>query len=262
MQLIDTHSHLYDTAFDDDRAQAIARAREAGVSHILLPAVDSESHAAMFELVDSDPQLFRPMIGVHPTSVNDNPDYMSELALVEQLLRESPTGRFCAVGEVGLDLYWSRDWAVQQRAVFERHIELALEFNLPLVVHTRDAWEPMLEVLANYRSAGLRGVMHAFSGTYEHYCAVSEVGDFVFGIGGVVTYKRSAVAEVLPRMALSDIVLETDSPYLTPVPFRGKRNESSYVNLVCEFAAQLLGVTAQELAAATTHNAERIFMLK
>lgn len=261
MTLTDTHSHLYDSAFDDDRAQAVARAVDSGVERIMLPAIDSESHEALFALCREYPANCFPMMGLHPTSVNDNPDYMKELELVEKYLAEPPAGieRFYGVGEIGLDLYWSRDWIDRQTEVFERQIELALRHSLPIAVHTRSAWKEMTEVLERYEGNGLRGVMHAFSGSRAQYEKIRRAGEFVFGIGGVVTYKNSDVAEVVADMDMRDIVLETDCPYLTPVPFRGKRNESAYVKYVCAKVAEIKGVPVDDVASVTTTNARRIF---
>ncbi|MDR0510568.1 MAG: TatD family hydrolase [Rikenellaceae bacterium] len=256
MILVDTHTHLYDGAFDDDRAAATARAREAGVVAMLLPAIDSSSHAALFDLARSDGGLFAPMMGLHPTSVGEL--WQRELELVEELLADPPV-RFCAVGEVGLDLHWGRDWFAEQTEAFERQISLAVSYDLPLVIHTRDCWPEMLDVLKRRRSEGLRGVMHAFSGSYDDYLAVKRCGDFLFGVGGVVTYKNSLPAGVVPRMSLSDIVLETDSPYLPPMPFRGQRNESGYLTCIADRVAHLLGVSCEEVAVATSSNAGRMF---
>lgn len=259
MRLTDTHSHIYDEAFDDDRPQVVERARAAVVERIFLPAIDPASHERMFSLCREYPGLFFPMMGLHPTSVNDNPDYIKDLEQVELMLNNPPVERFYAVGEVGLDLYWSRDWEKQQREAFERQIDLAHRYRLPLVIHTREAWAEMTETLLRHRTLGLRGVMHAFSGTYEDYKKVREAGDFAIGVGGPVTYKKSALAEFLHKIPLTDVVLETDAPYLPPVPYRGKRNESAYVALVCEKVAEIYGRTAEEVAEQTTANAERIF---
>lgn len=263
MLLADTHSHLYDTAFDEDRAQTLQRAIDAGVATIMLPAIDSESHDAMFALVRSCAGSCFPMMGLHPTSVNDNPDYLRELELVERYLAAPPEGidRFYAVGEIGLDLYWSKDWFREQVEVFTRQIELALQYDLPIAVHTRSAWCEMAEVLEGYRGRGLRGVMHAFSGSYAQYERIKEVGDFRFGIGGVVTFKNSDVAELVERMPLEDIVLETDCPYLTPVPFRGKRNESAYIKYICAKVAEIKGLPLETVARTTTDNARALFRL-
>lgn len=259
--LIDTHSHLYDTAFDGDRDEALARAAAAGVGKILLPAIDSESHAAQLRMAADNPGICFPMMGLHPTSVNDNPRWEHELELVERYLAEPPCGveRFYGVGEIGLDFYWSAEWKEQQMEAFRRQIELSLKHSLPLAIHTREAWPQMAETLAGYRGRGLRGVMHAFAGEVEHYRTIRECGYFVFGIGGVVTYKNSTLPGVLAKMSPEDIVLETDCPYLTPVPFRGKRNESSYVAYVCDAVAAVLGLEPEAVERITTANAERIF---
>ena len=260
-RIIDTHTHPFDEAFDADRAQTVERALEAGVARMLCPAIDSESHAALFALCDAWPEVCLPMMGLHPTSVNDNPDWRRELARVEEYFSESASRRFYAVGEVGLDLYWSREWYREQEEAFVRQAELSLRCGLPLVVHTREAWPEMLALLRESRGRGLRGVMHAFSGTWEDYEVVCACGDFLFGIGGVVTYKKSAVAEVAARMPLDRMVLETDAPYLPPVPYRGKRNEPAYITRVCEKVAELKGIAPAEVAAATSANACRMFGL-
>lgn len=262
MKLIDTHSHLYAEEFDGDRDQAMLRAAQAGVERLLLPAIDSESHAAMLALCSRYPGRCFPMMGLHPTSVNDNPRWCEELATVEKHLANPPAGGFCAVGEIGLDFYWSRDFTGEQEEAFRRQIELALHYGLPIVVHTRDAWDEMAELIRDYRGRGLRGVFHAFSGTEEHYRLLRSYGDFAFGIGGVVTFKKSPLAEIVRQMALEDIVLETDCPYLTPAPHRGQRNESAYVSYICAEVAEQKGLTAEEAAAVTTANAERMFGLK
>ena len=240
MKLTDTHSHLYDTAFDADREEALARAAAAGVEHLLLPGIDSESHGALFDLCRRHPGQCVPMMGLHPTSVNDNPHWREELALAERYLTAPPEGiaRFCAVGEIGLDYYW---------------------------IHTRAAWDDMCRIIGEEATAAaeagrrLRGVFHAFSEDAVTYRKLKACGDFAFGIGGVVTFRKSKLADTVREMELDDIVLETDCPYLTPAPHRGERNESAYVRFVCEKVAELKGLTPGEVAAATTANAKRIF---
>ena len=263
MELIDTHSHLYEPEFDTDREEALERAAAAGVGRLLLPAIDSASHERLFALCRRHPGRCLPMMGLHPTSVNDNPRWREELATVERLLQYPPEGigRFCAVGEIGLDLYWSRDFRKEQIEAFRRQIEMALRYGLPIAVHTRDAWPETLEVIEDFRGRGLRGVFHAFSDGLETYRALKACGEFVFGIGGVVTYKKSKIAEAVREMELGDLVLETDCPYLTPVPHRGERNESAYVRYVCAKVAELKGLAPEAVAAATTANAERMFSL-
>ena len=261
--LIDTHSHIYDEAFDDDRNEVVERARAEGVERIILPAIDSESNERLFDLCRACGDYVVPLMGLHPTSVNDNPHWREELAEVERLLQAPPHGieRFYGVGEIGLDLYWSRDWQAEQTEAFRAQVELALVHNLPIVVHTRDAWEEMAEVVEAYAGRGLRGILHAYSSDVAMYERLRKCGDFVFGIGGVVTFKKSAVAEVVKHMRLEDLVVETDAPYLTPAPHRGTRNESSYVRFVAAKIAELKGVDYEEVAMQTTMNAKRIFNL-
>lgn len=261
MKLIDTHSHLYAPEFDTDREEALTRAEAEGVGRLLLPAIDSESHERLFDLCRRHPGQCIPMMGLHPTSVNDNPRWREELALVERYLQTPPEGirSFCAVGEIGLDLYWSRDFREQQTEAFRRQIDLALQHGLPIAVHTRDAWPETVALVREYRGKGIRGVFHAFSDGIETYRELKACGDFAFGIGGVVTFKKSKLAEVVRDMDLRDIVLETDCPYLTPAPHRGQRNESAYVRYVCDKVAQIKGLTPEEVARATTANAERMF---
>ena len=261
MKLIDTHSHLYTEEFDTDREETFLRAVDAGVEQMLLPAIDSETHAAMFAFSRSHPDRLTPMMGLHPTSVNDNPRWREELALVEHYLAKKPEGitRWAAVGEIGLDFYWSQDFVKEQLEAFEYQIELSLKYDLPIAVHTRNAWTETRELMRKFKGRGVRGVFHAFADSQESYEDLKTLGNFVFGIGGVVTFKKSNVAEVVRQMSINDIVLETDCPYLTPVPYRGKRNESAYVRYVCEKVAELKGMTADEVGEITSRNARRMF---
>ena len=267
MQLIDTHSHLYAEEFDEDRAEAVERARAQGVERLLLPAIDSESHERLFALASEYPYLCRPMMGLHPTSVNENPRWREELVLVEKYLATPPEGlNFCAVGEIGLDYYWSQDFVAEQREAFISQCRLAARLDLPVAIHTRSAWEDMCEILeqetarAAEQGQRLRGVLHAFSEGADVYRRLKKCGDWLFGIGGVVTFKKSIVAEAVAEMALEDIILETDCPYLTPVPYRGRRNESAYVVYVCEKIAEIKGLTPEEVGRITTANARRMFL--
>lgn len=273
MQLIDTHAHIYAEEFDSDRAEVVARAAEAGVVAMVLPAIDGESNERMFELSRALPNAY-PFIGLHPTSVNDNPRWREELEEVERLLKacngggstapigspERPVERFYGVGEVGLDFYWSGDFVAEQTECFRRQVELAIEYDLPLIVHTRSAWDEMLTLLEDYKGRA-RGVLHAFGEGVQTYERIKALGGFAVGIGGVSTYKKSPLAESIPHIDLEDILLETDSPYLTPVPFRGKRNEPAYVAYVCARVAELKGLTSEEVAEQTTLNARRVLGL-
>jgi TatD DNase family protein len=259
--LIDTHSHIYDEAFDADRREVVERAKAEGVEHIVLPAIDGESNDRLFAMCREYGDYVVPLMGLHPTSVNDNPRWREELAEVERLLENPPQGiaRFYGVGEIGLDLYWSRDWQAEQEEAFRVQLALALKHNLPIVVHTRDAWEEMAKIVEEYAGRGLRGVFHAFSADVAMYERLRRAGDFVFGIGGVVTFKKSVLAEVVGAMRLEDLVVETDAPYLTPVPHRGSRNESAYVRFVAEKIAELKGVAYELVAEQTSKNAKRVF---
>lgn len=267
MILIDTHSHLYAEEFDTDRQEAIDRARERGIKRLLLPAIDSESHQRVFSLAQAEPQLCRPMMGLHPTSVNDNPRWEEELLKVEEYFTTPPEGiRFCAVGEIGLDYYWSNDFVTEQREAFIRQCRLAARLDLPVAIHTRSAWDDMCEILesecsmATERGERLRGVLHAFSEDASVYRRLRSCGDWLFGIGGVVTFKKSSLAAAVAEMDINHIILETDCPYLTPTPHRGKRNESAYVSHICEKVADIKGLTAEDVARITTANAARMFL--
>lgn len=268
MYLIDTHSHIYAEEFDGDLAQALARAREWGVGRLLLPAIDGESYERMFALARAEADFCSPMMGLHPTSVNENPLWREHLKDVERLLDSPPEGiAFCAVGEIGLDYYWSEEFKSEQREAFIEQCRMAVKRDLPVAIHTRAAWDDMCEILqaetarATRQGGRLRGVLHAFSESADVYRRLKASGDWLFGIGGVVTFKKSIVAEAVAEMELADMVLETDCPYLTPVPYRGRRNESAYVKYVCEKVAQIKGVSADEVAEMTSRNAERMFGL-
>lgn len=263
MKLIDTHTHLYEPEFDLDREEVLARAAASGVERMLLPAIDSASHERLFSLCRSHPDRCIPMMGLHPTSINGSPRWRDELALVEAWLQSPPAGigRFCAVGEIGLDLYWSQEYCAEQTEAFRRQIDLSLQYRLPIAVHVRDAWPQTVDLLSEYRGRGVRGILHAYSDGIETYRELKACGEFLFGIGGVVTFKKSRLAEVVRQMELEDIVLETDSPYLTPAPHRGRRNESAFVRYVCEKVAELKGLAPEAVARATTANAERLFGL-
>lgn len=259
--MIDTHSHIYEPEFDADRAEAVVRALDAGVETMLLPAIDAASDERMFAACREFPDAVRPMMGLHPTSVNDNPSWRDELARVERYLLAPPQGigGFCGVGEIGLDFYWSDAFRREQTEAFVAQVELSIKYGLPIAVHTRNAWAEMREIMRTFAGRGVKGVFHAFSDSAECYEELRTLGDFVFGIGGVVTFKKSPLVEVVRRMSIDDMVLETDCPYLTPVPHRGERNESSYVRFVCDKIAEIKGMTSAEVAARTTANAERIF---
>lgn len=258
--MIDTHSHIYAEEFDVDRAEALARAREVGVEMLLLPDIDSESRDRMFDLAKAHPDYCRPMVGLHPTSVNDNPRWREELDMVEALLSNPPM-ELCGVGEIGLDLYWSRDFYREQREVLHAQLELALKYDKAVAIHTRSAYDEMLDAVATYRGRGLRGVFHAYASDADMARKLLKHGDFVFGIGGVVTFKNSGLDRVVAELPTELLILETDCPYLTPVPHRGKRNESSYVEYVCRKVADIHGLATERVDAVTTATARSIFAL-
>ena len=255
MTLVDTHSHLYCEEFDSDREEVIERAEKAGISLILLPAIDKATYERQERLEASRPLLFKQMMGVHPTSIGDNPD--NDLEEAHSLLFAHPD-KYVAVGEIGLDLYWDTSRKEQQIYALGKQIEWAREVNKPVSLHIRNAYQEAFTLLEQKSKGPYRGVMHCFSGTMEDAVHAVEMG-FVLGIGGVVTFKNSSLAEIVRSVPLTSIVLETDAPYLAPTPYRGKRNESSYLALVAEKVAQLKEKSLDTVARVTTDTARRIF---
>ena len=223
--LIDTHSHLFLEEFSDDLPQVMERARQAGVSRIYMPNIDSTTIEPMLSVCADYPDFCYPMIGLHPTSVNES--YRQELSIVRERL-EAPNN-FVAIGEIGLDLYWDKTFLNEQLYVFEKQIEWALEYKLPIVVHSREAFDYIYKVMEPYKNTALTGIFHSFTGNAEEAARLLEFGGFMLGINGVVTFKKSSLPDTLLTVPLERIVLETDSPYLTPAPNRGKRNESANV---------------------------------
>lgn len=253
--IVDTHCHLYLDEFKDDITAVIKRAEAEGVTKFYLPGIDSSEIENMFLLETKFPGKCMAMMGLHPCSVKEN--YLDELAIVKDWLTKR---KFAAVGEIGLDLYWDKTFVVQQYEAFRLQIELSLQYDLPIVIHTRNAMQETIDVVKEFVPAGVKGIFHCFGGTVENANEIIKAG-FFLGIGGVLTYKKSGLAEVLEKIDLKHIVLETDSPYLTPVPFRGKRNESSYLKYVVQKLAEIKNVSIEEVAAVTTANAEKIFGL-
>ena len=253
MKLIDTHCHLYLEEFKADIAEVMSRATAAGVEKIYLPAIDSRETANMFELEKLYPDQCIAMMGLHPCYVKEN--YMAELAHVKNWLSQR---KFAAVGEIGLDFYWDKTFVPQQYEAFGMQIEWALEYELPIVIHCRDAMSETIGFVKKYKGRGLTGIFHCFGGSYEEACEIMDAG-FYLGIGGVLTYKKSGLADVVAKTGIERLVLETDAPYLTPVPFRGKRNESSYLKYVTGKLAEATGKSLEEIAAVTTANAQKIF---
>ncbi len=253
MNLIDTHSHIYTSEFDTDRPQMLERAEKEGVSKIFLPAIDSSSHGQMLRLEEENPGRCFSMMGIHPCSVKEN--YKEELQIARQFLEKRP---FKAVGEIGLDFYWDKTFTDQQYASFHEQIEWALEFELPIVIHSRNSTDECIEVVASHQQGKLRGIFHCFSGDVVQARKAVDLG-FYLGIGGVVTFKNSGLDKVVEQMGLEHLVLETDAPYLAPVPFRGKRNEPSYLKYVVEKISAIKNVSVEDVAAVTTANAEKLF---
>ena len=255
MQLIDTHTHLYVEAFDEDRDEIIERALAIGVSDFFVPAIDSSYTEGMFALEAQYPDQVHLMTGVHPTHIKNN--YREELAHVYSLLKSRS---FCAIGEIGIDLYWDKTFIKEQQEAFDIQIQWAKDNKLPVVIHCRDAFDEVFEVLEGHKSEELYGIFHCFTGTVQQAKQALSF-NLKLGIGGVVTFRNGKIDQFLNEIPLSKIVLETDSPYLAPVPNRGKRNESSYIKQVAEKVAAIYDLTVEQVAEQTTKNAFEVFKL-
>jgi TatD DNase family protein len=251
--LTDTHTHLYLKDFAGDIDAVIKRALDEGVKRFYLPAIDSSETEHLLALEKKYPGVCFAMMGLHPCSVKEN--YKEELDLVHTWLQKR---KFAAIGEIGLDFYWDKTFTDQQYHAFHQQAEWALEFNTPIVIHTRNAMEQTIEAIKQYAGRNLRGIFHCFGGTLQNAVDIIDMG-FYLGIGGVVTYKNAGLAEVIKEIDIKNIVLETDAPYLTPVPFRGKRNESSYIKYIVQKVAEIKNISVEEVAAITTHNAANLF---
>lgn len=260
-KLIDTHSHIYEPEFDEDRDEVISRALESGLEYLIFPAIDPKSNPRMFSCAEKNPSFMKCMMGLHPTSVCEN--WKEDLFETYCMLKNVPMSLspISGIGEIGLDLYWSNDFIKEQEEVFRTQLDWAVEMGKPVSIHTRSAWEEMKTILRDYRHRGLFGIMHAFSSTVDDFKEISGYGDFYFGIGGVVTFKKSPLAQVVREIPLERIVLETDCPYLTPVPMRGKRNESSFLTYICDTVAQIKEITPEQVADTTTKTAKKIFSI-
>ena len=252
--MIDTHTHLYSTEFDEDRTSIIQNAIENGVSHFYLPAIDSETHEKMLNLEAEYPKNITAMMGLHPCYVKPE-TWEKELEIVKYHLDKR---KFPAIGEIGIDLYWDQSTLDIQVKAFETQIDWAIEKDIPIVIHTRSSFDEVFEVLERKKHPKLRGIFHCFSGDLEQAKHAIDL-QFLLGIGGVVTFKNGKIDQFLNEISIENIVLETDSPYLAPVPYRGKRNESAYLNLVVEKLVDIYGVNFTEIDRITTENAERIF---
>jgi TatD DNase family protein len=260
--LIDTHCHLYSKQFDADRAGMLQRAKNAGVSRFFLPNVDAESLPRMYEMCRQFPESCFPMMGLHPCSVDA--EYKKELAWVEKYLFERDTelrfNKWYAVGEIGLDYYWDKTFIPQQQDAFRQQIRWAKQLQLPIAVHARDSMDDNLKIIEEEQDGSLTGVLHCFTGTAEQARKGIDLNMYL-GIGGVVTFKNSGVDKVVEQIDLQHLVLETDAPYLAPVPHRGKRNESAYISLVAEKIASLKNIPVAEVTDITTQNAMNLFKI-
>lgn len=251
--LIDTHAHLYVKQFDKDREVMLQRAIDNGVEQFYLPNIDSQSIESMLELEAKHPDKCFAMMGLHPCSVKEN--FEEELVIVEKWLKKRP---FVAVGEIGLDLHWDTTFFEQQKAAFRTQIQWAKELNIPIVIHSRKSTWEVIEIIRDEKDERLRGIFHCFGDNVEAANAIIDLG-FYLGIGGVLTFKKSGLDKTMKNISLNHVVLETDSPYLAPTPYRGKRNESAYVRLVAQKLADVKGISLDEVAKITSENALKIF---
>jgi len=251
MYFIDTHTHIYLPEFDDKDA-AMQRARDSKVEVTIMPAIDSTTHNAMIQVESTYPNCYS-MIGLHPCSVNQN--YQNELTIVEKHLEKR---KFIAIGEIGLDFYWDKTFVEQQYEAFHKQIEIALVQQLPIVIHSRNAIDECIEVVKQH--PGIKGVFHCFSGNEEQAKKIMDL-DFMLGVGGVVTFKNAGLDKVIEKLGLSHVVLETDAPYLAPVPYRGKRNEPAYIKLIAEKLSAICNMRLHQVAELTTENARKLFNL-
>lgn len=257
MQYIDTHTHLFDESFAPDLSEVIQRAKDSGASHLLMPNIDCSTLDALLNVCNHYPGVCFPMVGLHPTSVVAE-TYQQELNVIEATLMKDDS-HFIAIGEVGLDLYWETTYLQEQKAVLKRQLDWAVQYDLPVVLHCRNAFSEMFELLEPYKDGNLRGVFHSFTGTEDELMQVLEYESFKIGINGVVTFKKSTLPFLLLRVPLEKLLLETDAPYLAPTPFRGKRNESAHIIYILNKLAEIYEVTPERVAEITTQSALQLF---
>jgi len=255
MELIDSHAHIYLENFNGDRDQVAENARAAGLSRIYLPNIDTGTIGDMLEVCDGDPQLFRPMMGLHPTSVDEG--YTGQLETIGGWLGQR---KFAAIGEIGIDLYWDKTRFTQQQEAFKTQLQWAMNKNMPIVIHSRESFREIFDVIDQVNDGTLHGIFHSFSGTPEEARHIIDLG-FYIGINGIVTFKNATLDQVVRDIDLDRLVVETDAPFLAPVPRRGKRNESAWVRYVAEKIAEVKHLTLEEVAAVTTRNAKNIFLI-
>lgn len=261
---VDTHAHLYLEHFDFDISATIERSINGGVQKIFLPNIDFSTIEPMRKLCQQFPQNCLPMLGLHPCDVKEN--YENELAkildFIQNKLSHFPENKIYAIGECGLDYYWDKIFVSQQKKALELQAEWALEMNLPIVLHTRDSFYDTYKIIKPFAKKGLTGVFHCFSGSQEEANQLLSLDTFYMGIGGVLTYKNAGIAETVKKVPLDKIVLETDAPFLTPIPFRGKRNESAYIKIIAQKLADLREISLAEIELATTQNAMKLFQME
>jgi hydrolase, TatD family len=258
MRLIDTHSHLFLEEFADDLEQVMDRAKSVGIERIYMPNIDSTTLESLLSVCGKYKGYCFPMVGLHPTSVNEG--YRKELQIVKKEL--AAPGKYVAVGEIGMDLYWDKTFLKEQQIVFDQQVCWALEYNLPIVIHCRDAFNEIYELLSPYKETSLKGIFHSFTGTVDEAFRFMEFSNFLFGINGVVTFKKSTLPEVLKEaLPLQRLVMETDSPYLAPVPNRGKRNESAFMINTIQKVAEIYQTELEEVGEITSNNALNLFGL-
>ncbi|MDD5569569.1 MAG: TatD family hydrolase [Bacteroidales bacterium] len=253
MYFIDSHCHLYLKEFQNDWKKSVEDALKNKVEKIILPNLDSTSILAMNEIADAFPNNCFPAIGIHPSSVKKN--YSEELKIIEEELKKT---KYFAVGEIGLDFYWDKTYIKEQKIALEFQLELARKYGLPVIIHSRNSMDEIIEIMKNYE--GLTGVFHCFSGNLKHAEEVTSMG-FKIGITGVVTYKNSGLAEIVKKINIENLLLETDAPFLSPIPHRGKRNESAYIPLIAEKIAEVKNITIEEVEETTTRTAEEVFKI-
>jgi TatD DNase family protein len=254
MNFIDTHSHLYSTEFDIDIVDVINRSKAIGINKIFLPNVDSESILPLKELILKDSDLFYPMMGLHPCSVKEN--FEEELEVIK---KELFNNKYYAVGEIGIDLFWDKTFLANQQRAFKEQINWAKDLKLPIVIHARDSFDEIFKIVDQEYDSNVRGIFHCFTGTADQAQKIIDYGTFKLGIGGVVTYKNSGLDKTLQAIGHQHLVLETDAPYLSPQPYRGKRNESAYIEIIAKKIAEILNVDVSEIAETTNRNAHEIF---
>jgi len=256
MNLVDTHSHIYGEEFAEDREQVIARLKANHITKVYFPNIDSSTIEAMHTMEAMEPEMFRCMMGLHPTSVGEN--YKKELETVDHWLKERA---YAAIGEIGIDLYWDDKYKKEQTEAFETQIKMSIEKDLPIIIHARNAFEEIVASIRRFRKGSVRGIFHSFTGSREEADTIFGLGEFKLGINGIITFKNSTLGNLIQDIPIDKIVLETDSPYLTPVPFRGKRNESSYIIYIAQKIGEIKGMTAEEVGEKTKANAEEAFSL-